>query len=123
MTEHNFLSYSVKIIMQIIGEILYFPLWWYSVGFGRLLLILGKFLHNQEEALGFFIWLKNIFVPMYGQRDFVSRLISFLMRSVQIIIRGTALLLLSLFLLLIIIVWLTFPIFLLYALWFQFSRL
>jgi len=116
MTEHNFLTYSGKIIIQILGEILYFPFWWYSVGLVRLLVGLGKFLRSQNETLGFTIWVKNIFVPMYGQRDIAGRLISFVMRSVQIVIRGAALLFLLFVMLLILAFWLTFPIFLVYAL-------
>ncbi len=122
MAEYNFLTYSGKIIIQILGEILYFPLWWYSVGFLRLLVGLGKFLRNQEASLGFSIWLKNIFVPMYGQRDFTSRLISFVMRSIQIIVRGLGLLFLVLLSFLIAILWLAFPIFLIYALSSQLFR-
>ena len=119
MSEHNFLSYSGKIIIQILGEILYFPFWWYSQGFFRLLAALWKFWRNQEKTLGFSVWLKNIFVPMYGQRDLAGRLISFVMRSVQIVVRGATLLFLLLPLLVILVFWLVFPIFLVYALTFQ----
>ncbi|MFA6994971.1 MAG: hypothetical protein WC249_01000 [Patescibacteria group bacterium] len=122
MIDHNFLTYSGKIILQILGEILYFPLWWYSVGFFRLLVSLWKFWRNLEKILGFSVWVKNIFVPMYGQRDFASRLISFVMRSVQIVVRGLGLLFFLLPLLAILILWLVFPIFLVYALFFQFFR-
>lgn len=123
MIEYNFLTYSAKIIAQILGEILYFPFWWYSVGLVRLLVVLGKFWRNQERSSGFSVWLKNIFVPMYGQRDIASRLISFVMRSVQIVVRGIGLLFLLLFLLLLIILWLVLPVFLVYALSFQLLKL
>lgn len=122
MIDHNFLTYSGKIIIQILGEILYFPLWWYSVGFFRLLTSLWRFWRNLEKVLGFSVWVKNIFVPMYGQRDITSRLISFVMRSVQIVVRGAGLLFLLLPLLIILILWLIFPIFLVYALTFQLFR-
>lgn len=119
MTEHNFLTYSGKIIIQILGEILYFPFWWYSVGFFRLVVVLAKFWRNQSRSLGFGIWIKNIFVPMYGQRDIASRLISFVMRLIQIVFRGIVLLFLFLLLFLIAVFWLAFPILLVYALLFQ----
>lgn len=119
MPSHNFLTYSGKIILQILGEILYFPLWWYTVGFGRLVKGAWRFLRNQEINLGFSVWLKNIFVPMYGQRDIAARLISFMVRTVQVIARGIALIFWLVVVLLILVFWLIFPLALLLALSFQ----
>ncbi len=121
MTE-NFLSYGGKIIAQLLGEILYFPLWWYSVGFGRLLKNTWHFWHGQEESLGFWVWLKNIFVPMYGQYDMAGRVISFFVRLVQIIGRGFVLLIWLILLLVLIAIWLIIPPLLLLALVFQLWR-
>ena len=120
MFKHNFLTYIGKIIVQILGEILYFPVWWYTVGFARLAKNSWRFWRSREQALGFMIWLKNIFVPMYGQHDFASRVISFVMRLIQIIFRGLILLIWFLLALLSLIIWLAFPILLLLALAFQF---
>lgn len=119
MFQHNFFTYSGKIFLKIIGDILYFPVWWYSVGFIRLLKGVWRFLLGQEQSLGFFIWLKNIFVPMYGQRDWAGRLISFFIRLVQIIFRGLALLIWIAVLLVVIAVWLLGPILLVLALVWQ----
>ena len=121
IVSHNFLTYSAKIIAQILGEILYFPVWWYSVGFFRALKNLFNFWRNQEKSLGFSVWLRNIFVPMYGQYDFPGRLISFIIRLVQIIFRGALLLVLLFLLLIILFLWLLLPIFLLLAIAFQIS--
>ncbi len=122
MFHHNFLTYSGKIIAQIIGEILYFPLWWYSVGFIRLLKNSFNFWNGQQKALGFSVWAKNIFVPMYGQHDWTGRIISFLVRSVQIIVRGIVLLFWFLIILIILLFWLILPLLLLLALVFQISN-
>ncbi|MFA4999847.1 MAG: hypothetical protein WC545_00595 [Patescibacteria group bacterium] len=122
MFSHNFLTYSGKIITQILGEILYFPIWWYSVGFIRRVKVSWSFLRNREISLGFSVWAKNIFVPMYGQRDFAGRLISFLVRLVQIIARGLVLFLWLIIVLLGLIFWLALPILLLIALAFQFLK-
>lgn len=119
MWQHNFLSYIGKIILQIVGEILYFPIWWYSVGFFRLLKNVWRIFRNEEAALGFSVWLKNLFVPMYGQSDFAGRAISFFIRLVQIIFRGFILSVWLALLLLAVIFWLVLPIILLLALIFQ----
>ena len=119
MFQHNFLTYSGKIILKILGDILYFPIWWYSVGLARLLKNVWNFLSNQERSLGFSVWLKNIFVPMYGQRDWAGRLISFLVRLVQIFFRGIVLLIWLIFSLIFIFIWLLGPVFLVLALAWQ----
>ena len=70
---------------------LIFPLWWYSRG---LFVVLGGSFHSikeQQRNLALDIWLKNIFVPMYGQYDIAGRIISFFMRLAQIIGRSVAL--------------------------------
>lgn len=123
MLNHNFLTYAGKIILQIFGEILYFPIWWYSVGFVRTTKSVFRFWREQESFLGFSIWLKNIFVPMYGRRDIPSRLISFFMRLVQIIFRGVVLLVWLGVVLILLFVWLIFPIVLFLGTVLQISQL
>ena len=119
MPQHNFLTYSGKIIISLIFEILYFPVWWYGVGLGRSLKGIWRFWRDQEKVLGFSVWAKNIFVPMYGQYDWAGRLISFMVRLVQIIFRGFVLLIWLVLCLLALIAWLVLPILLLIALAFQ----
>lgn len=121
MFQHNFLTYSGKIIVSLFLEIIYFPVWWYSVGFFRFFRNVRLFLRKRERSLGFLVWAKNIFVPMYGQSDFAGRLISFFMRLVQIIARGFILLLWIIFCLFSLVIWLALPISLVVALFFQIS--
>ncbi len=119
MIQHNFLTYSGKIIISLVLEIIYFPIWWYSVGLLRNLKIIFKFLRDRERSLGFSVWAKNIFVPMYGQSDFTGRFISFFVRLVQVIFRGTGLVFWLIIGLLAVIFWLTIPLLLILALFFQ----
>lgn len=62
------------------------------------------------RGLALDIWLKNIFVPMYGQRDAASRIISFLMRLVQIIFRFIIMLIMTAFIMLIPVFYLALPV-------------
>jgi hypothetical protein len=119
MLRHNFLTYSGKIVLQTLGEIIYFPLWWYSVGFIETLKKELNFLRNQEQSLGFSIWMKNLFVPMYGQYDIAGRIISFIIRFLQIIFRGLVLLIWLGILIIGAMLWLALPFFLIIALFFQ----
>ncbi len=108
-------SSSISLIAGIVGMILYFPLWWYSQGFCRFAKRVFLFWKEQAYALAVLIWLKNIFVPMYGQGDFVGRLISFGVRLVQIIVRSIILFICMLFCLLLILFWLVLPILIILA--------
>lgn len=119
MFRHNFLTYGSQIILKTIGEIVYFPIWWYSVGLWESVRKIARFWLNQEKSLGFTIWAKNIFVPMYGQHDWAGRLISFFIRLVQIIVRGLALLFWLVLCILCLFIWLLAPIFLVIAIFFQ----
>lgn len=109
MFKHNFFTYSAKVSVQIVWEFLYFPIWWYTVGFVRFGQKVLNFWRNRQAALGLLVWLKNIFVPMYGQHDFAGRLISFVIRVVQIIYRGLAMLVVFILGLAALVFWLLFP--------------
>lgn len=84
---NNFFFYFTKISVQILWDFAYFPLWWYTVGFLRFLKNVASFLSEQWIIIGAGAWIKNLFTPMYGQRDFTGRAISFFIRIVQIIFR------------------------------------
>ena len=90
-------------------EIIATPLWWYSFGIVWLLRTLKNSAVDTWEYLAVGLWLRNLFVPMYGQNDFVGRLISFIIRIVQIFFRGLVLLVWFLICSLVLAVWLIFP--------------
>ena len=48
-------------------------------------------IQGYARTLAIRVWIRNIFVPMFGMYDWQSRLISFFMRVVQIIGRTIAL--------------------------------
>lgn len=102
----NFKSVSLAIIKHT----LYWPLWWYTGGFFVVLKSTGIKIARTWKGLALDIWLKNIFVPMYGQRDAASRIISFLMRLVQIIFRFIIMLIMTAFILLIPVIYLALPV-------------
>ncbi len=113
------ISPALKQIMFALQEISYFLVWWYSQGLIKFLLRIKNFLIDEEKKLGLRIWIKNIFTPMYGQKDWTSRVISFFMRLFQIIIR-TLLLIFWIFISLILfIIWLGIPLLVIYQIIFQ----
>jgi len=102
---------------DLLADVLYWPFWWYSRG----LLKAAKFclgeIKDQQERLGLWVWLKNIFTPMYGQYDWEGRLISFLVRLVQVIFRAILLMVWAVLMFLLFLVWLTTPVFVIYQLY------
>lgn len=85
------------IVVDIFFDILLWPVWWYTKGALRAFLFCLKTIRGQAERMGYGIWLKNFFIPMYGQRDLQGRLISFLVRFVIVVFKSIFLLFWSLF--------------------------
>lgn len=119
MITNNYIIYSAKILSELLWNILYFPLWWYSKGFWQLLIRLKNFLARKQKSLALLVWIKNINKPMYGQYDWAGILISFLVRSFQIIIRSLIMVFWLIFSLAIFLFWLILPPLVVYEIIFQ----
>ena len=111
--------YALKNLSFVVKEVFYFPFWWYSRGLWNLILRIKDFLADRERGLALRVWIENIFVPMFGQRDWVSRLISFFMRVFQIIIRSIALFLWLLLCLAVFLFYVALPPLVIYQIIFQ----
>ncbi len=77
--------------LDLVGGILRWPLWWYTQGLAFMVRWAVGTIKGYSRTLAIRVWIKNIFVPMFGMYDWQSRLISFFMRVVQIIGRSIAL--------------------------------
>jgi len=95
-------------------NIVYFPVWWYSKGLWEAFKRTGKRIVEFNTMIGFTVWAKNIFTPMFGATDIQSRIISFFMRLVQIFLRGIVLVFLSLFSFILFLGWIITPAFVIY---------
>lgn len=104
--------YLVIFQRLVIGSLLdlaYFPIWWYTGGAKHALFWCLDLLKNGNARLAPGLWLKNIFVPMYGQYDWQGKIISFFMRLVQIIFRSILLLVWAVFCFALFLIWFIFP--------------
>jgi hypothetical protein len=119
MKRDSTLRLIILLLIDELKAILYFPLWWYSAGLFNVVKGCGKFINDFQQTLGFMIWVKNLFVPMFGQRDIAGRIISFFLRLVQIIFRGVIVLIFCVLNLIFIIIWILLPIFVLYEILIQ----
>ena len=105
-----FLLVFQKLILDLVLDIIYFPVWWYTGGLKFIIQKCWEIFLSGNARLAPGLWLKNIFVPMFGQWDWEGRIISFFMRLVQIIGRSIALLFWMIFVLAIFWFWLILPI-------------
>lgn len=87
----NYPSTSLEKPLSPLAQVIYLPGWWYTTGLSWLVKRLLVFLKNKKRALNIGIWLRYLFVPMFGEKDFASRIISFGVRFFQIIFRTLAL--------------------------------
>ncbi len=80
-------------LIQIAREFLFLPFWWYGAGLLKMLQWYRQSIKSVSAMFGLSVWVKNLFVPMYGDTAFVGRLISFGVRFFMIIVRGFGVLL------------------------------
>ncbi len=119
MITNNSALYSMKILADIGREIIFFPLWWYSRGLVLIAEKLLVFLSDRQKSLGLWVWIKNIYRPMYQQYDWQGMLISFFMRLVMIIFRATIMLFWVIIALAVFIAWVVLPVYIAYEIMFQ----
>lgn len=119
--KENSLTYTGKILIDLVKDFIYFPLWWYSVGFLRFFKKQRIFLKNRYRASALGVWVKNIFTPMYGQTDFAGKIISFFIRLFQILARTILMIFWLVVTIVTILFYLAIPVLIIYALSWQFK--
>ena len=74
--------------VDLIGGLIGFPVWWCTKGLVRWVKGLKRFFNGYRGVLGVGVWVKNLFVPMYGSYDIAGRFISFFVRLAMIVVRS-----------------------------------
>jgi hypothetical protein len=75
---------------DIVGGIVTAPIFWYSRGLADAARTCLRLVGGRWVSLGVWVWISNLFVPMFGQKDVTGKLISFFMRLIQIVWRSAA---------------------------------
>jgi hypothetical protein len=115
MVQQNIIVLAVKsIVVDIIGDALYFPIWWYSVGLKTVLMNRVRSLDAMSEQLALKLLILNIFKPMFAQSDSAGRIISFFMRIVILIARSVFFAIFAVLQLCILILWVGVPLYVFY---------
>ncbi len=82
-----------------LSRILDLPIWWYGRGLFAFIKRFSQAISDVSKSLALRVWMKNLFVPMYGDTSFAGRAISFGIRLVMILVRGLGVILLGVLLL------------------------
>ena len=100
-----------RLALDFLLDLVYFPVWWYSAGAKKALLFCFHRLQDANAYLAPGLWFKNVFVPMFGQYDWQGRIVSFIVRLANVIMRSFGMLLWLTILVIVFFAWIVFPIF------------
>lgn len=112
-----------SLLIDMLEEILYFPIWWYTRGLKRSLFRFIDSLKNSNRDLALGIMFKNLFKPMFGAYDRSGRAISFFMRLILTFSRLIIFVFMFIFHLAVLFFWLAMPIIVFFGLWLNFKAL
>ncbi|HBU06781.1 MAG TPA: hypothetical protein DEB09_01730 [Candidatus Magasanikbacteria bacterium] len=105
-----------RMALEFVFDLVYFPIWWFTGGVKQALKFCYGLMQDANMFMAPGLWLKNMFVPMYGQTDWQGRLMSIFMRFINVIGRSIGLFIWFLVVLVLFGLWLAFPIFIVYML-------
>jgi len=104
------LAVARYLLLDLVGDLLYWPIWWYTVGLKSMLVKRRQALWEMSEILALRLLVLNIFQPMYAQYDREGRIISFFIRIIILLFRGIIFLFFVLLQIVILIVWIVLPV-------------
>jgi len=118
--QNNLFLSSLKFIAKdVIGDVLYFPVWWYSRGLKKTAVNLWNSLLRAINNFALPILVKSLFKPMYGDYSKSGRIISFFMRIIHLIALTVGVAIWAVVLLALLLAWIALPLFIVYNIFFQ----
>lgn len=100
----------MSLLVNLIKDIFYFPIWWYGKGLKKRWLFVLKKIKTAYKNLALKILLVNLFRPMYGEKDWQGRIISFFARLIMLFWRSLEMIIWSLLFFALLLIWLIAPI-------------
>jgi len=86
------------LLRDLVQRVLTLPVWWYTIGLATMLKGMKNNIKQTVRGFGLDVWVKNLFVPMYGETQFSGKLISFGIRLVMVLAQSIGLFVWSLLL-------------------------
>lgn len=119
-TEKSIVLESLKFIAKdLVGDILYFPVWWYTAGLKKMILGFWENWKGLASGMGLPILFRSIGKPMYGDYTKSGRVISFFMRIIHLGFLSIATLIYGLIIVVLAFIWVILPLFIIYNIIFQ----
>lgn len=78
------------ILTELVGGFLALPVWWYTRGLSIMSDWVRRTIREASEMFALGVWVRNLFVPMYGETEWSGKIISFGVRIAMIFVRGVA---------------------------------
>lgn len=120
MSNNIFFATFKYIFVEILWDVVYFPIWWYSKGLVRVVkFCLNSAAFHLKRRVALRIWLKNMFKPMYGDYSKDGRIISFFFRIFILIWKLFSAVVWLLILFILFVVWIVLPLLVGYYLVYQ----
>ena len=106
----SFILTSLKlVVVDILGSIGHFPIWWYTRGLKMAVLFIMRKISETEKALAIIIQLRYLFTPMYGDYTKSGRAISVVMRIIVLAFKSVIMLVSLAFWIVILAAWIGLP--------------
>ena len=109
-----------RVFIDALLHVLLFPFWWVTGNIWRTFQFIADMIRTGNDELAPWLWLRNLFVPMFGQTDIQGRIVSIVMRFVNVIFRTLFLMLWAIVSVAIGLIWLALPVWLFFFLFWQF---
>lgn len=123
MSNNIFIQAVRVLFLDLLAEILYFPVWWYTAGFFNILLNFANNLRQAQKNLGLGLLFRYMFQPMFGQYDRAGRVISFFMRLVIVTYKSILFVVQFIFYLAVVVFWLVLPLVVVTGIFYNLSAL
>ena len=76
--------FPLAVVREGIQSFFGFPVWWYTRGVILVAERLKQFWIFSVRMTGVSVWMRNLFVPMFGDVSIAGRIISFLLRLIMV---------------------------------------
>lgn len=117
---HMWLLVLQRVAIDALVHLLLFPIWWLTGNIWRTFRFIADMIRAGNEELAPWLWLKNLFVPMFGQTDLQGRIVSVFMRLVNVAFRSVFLVFWTIVSIFIGLLWVSIPVALFFFLVWQF---
>jgi len=114
MAENLAAKTSKYILKELIFDIIYFPVWWYTKGLKKAALFFVNEVLEWMNRLSLKILFMNLLKPMYGDYTRSGRIISFFLRIIVFFYKLVLMVIWLAILLALLLLWVVLPIFIVY---------